>query len=1276
MTAFFKPLATGLLCSMIAVSAFADLKDEMQAVAQTMKERGDKFAEWAVAISQPLEAKNQEYLFLEEPLNKLMDAIVRKEGRIPSILGETGSGKTALLREFSELLGNVGKLPSEMHRKALADTRLLTVSGRNFMAGGIDLKVYLTEIQTILSQLQLNPVIVITDTQFLTKRDVSILTEFAQTNTDAVVVLEQSDTEFSNTKAAVANFSRYVVPIRVPQYTDAQVLEMLERSNFVTDLEKASGVRITQEALEAAISISGDYRVDLANPTRTFQLLDDAVTAHARQNARAAFGKAEIYKYVAQRSGVKVVPQDRERFLSYIEELRAKVKARVLGQDHIVDGLIDQFKAALVSQSRKHSLAMIMGPTGVGKTYGAEVLAEEFYGSKERVLELDMTQFAEKSQVNVLLGAPNGYLSSDTNKGVLCEFLDGRGQGGGVIIMNEFEEAHADAITRLMELFDKGYVRCGDGKLRYLGRSLIVMTSNKNSESILPASRIQNVTVDELEKLVAGITQEQMKKAWTEKSSYTQSDDSQVKTAVVERIDKYYYAKPLLPNVAADVMKLEVNKFVKEQKNVEDVDLEVSDEFSDNLLNAFYNQENGARQVRTMVQQTLSKALTEFRKLHGYEAKEFVITAELKAGRKTDSIISITDKQSGKSISFDGPRVPVANKLFDPEVRTRLQNLEAQLKAEVFGQDEAIASVVGAAKSRFLKPDSKKSIAGFLIGTTGTGKTQLAKSLSKALYGRKDAMALFEMGRVSDEHDLNDILSPPKGIIGSDKPGQLESFLQAFPDGGVLLFDEMSNVGGNNLALKNAVFKQFYGMLEEGVYKSPSGKTYDLSKYIILFTGNEGEEIFKGLSSDTMINETYADATKNPESVKEVLRKAGVPDAFIGRLAFVTLMRPATSAVRQLIAQKMLQEWSQEIERSQPLDIQYSKEMVKDVADLMFSPQSGARSILQFLDVTLSQVVANASLGLDWEDLAKSGDRATLQLSIEAQKPTQPFYAGNEPDRKKAVIKVTASLKGQLVANEEIDFTEKANFMPQVHIGDAKATAAHEMGHLIASFTQTTGRKPVMINIIPEKIGEMSTLGYVNYRRVSVPGGSTYTRDRLVKEVAGLLAGSEAETLIAGSDRNVGRSNDVQKAGTMVRKIVLESHMIPELDGAEAYNNGEGDLLASLPDAKKKLFENYVNAIMEEGRALAVQTIRENAHVIAAGVALLMKHGRMNEKEIERLMERGEKVKTEAGWLKQKLVSYSFGYISADKIYPMSTDGIVVTDSKKSPSCDELLQAG
>src|SRR5690606_16167200 len=99
------------------------------------------------------------------------------------------------------------------------------------------------------------------------------------------------------------------------------------------------------------------------------------------------------------------------------------------------------------------------------------------------------------------------------------------------------------------------------------------------------------------------------------------------------------------------------------------------------------------------------------------------------------------------------------------------------LKSVIYGQDEAISAVASAVKSRFLRPDTPKTVAGFLLGTTGTGKTELAKSIARFLYDRPEALANIPMGRIQHESDLNTVFSPGKGIVGADTPGVFETFL-------------------------------------------------------------------------------------------------------------------------------------------------------------------------------------------------------------------------------------------------------------------------------------------------------------------------------------------------------------------------------------------------------------------------------------------------------------------------------------------------------------------
>lgn len=1220
-----------------------------------------------------LDGKFARPLHLDKEADQAFDVIVREKGKYPIFIGEPGSGKTAAADLFTYKI-LAGDFPAtEAYDEIFGDTVVLKWSGRKFLPGGYDLEAFLNTVVFVKEKLGRNIIVKIYESHHLAAYHMSVLREFADRRKGVVPVLLETDAKsYGNAFKDHPSFLSISRAIYVNSPKPEQVKQIITEQQL-PKLEARLGVALTPEVVDAVIDLAKDYGRDSADPRRSLYLAEEFAVDWARNgDGGHQPAKMDLYKFVARQARLPVIPQNEAEFSKFMVELRERVKRRVVAQDVIVDGLINQFQAALTSRLRQHSVAMIMGPTGVGKTLSAEVLAEEFYGDKNRVLELDMTQFGETSGLNTLFGASNGFISSDKHKGVICEFLDGPGKGGGVLILNEIEEAHADVITRMMELFDKGVVRCGDGNLRYLGRSLVVMTSNKNTDRIMSYDSIRGMNSTELNRRLSQITQDQLKKAFTEKASYTEDSSKVIKSAIPERVDQFYFASPLLLENAVRVSAIEVDKYVKDYNKQSSSRLDVDPSFGEVLTGAFYNESLGARQIRTAVQQSISNALSKFKLEHGFDADRLVVSAKLHPSRKTVSFITVTDPETGRSTTIDGPKVPVTNKMLDPDFRQRLIDLEANLKKEVFGQDEAINAIASAIKARFLRGGKEDIAAGFLLGTTGAGKSQLGKSLAKALFGREEALGLFEMGKIQHEHDLYNIFSPPKGIIGSDQPGQLEKFLIQYPDGGVLLFDEMSNAGGGNRQMKDMIAKQFYTMFQEGVYRSPSGKVYDLSQYVVVLTGNDGEEIFKGLNSDSMLEEAYKEATKNPELVREILRKAGFSDAFIGRLAFAKLMRPTLGSIKIMIAKKMLGQWKAQVEKEQPFDIKFDDKFVEQVGLFMFSPKSGARSINHFISGILGQAVANEALKFDWEELVKSGRRAEIRVRADLDYTDKPFYKGEAPYENKAVLTVEAYQDKKLVSKDEYDFSKSANFVPQVHMNVAEATAYHEMGHFVTSFPQITGKKAVKVTIVPEKIGEdLNALGYAQYRRI--PTNMEPNRQFLVANIAGLLAGSEAEILL-GRARTVGRSNDVQKAGEMARRLILEHHMVPELDAAHAYVDNNGNLLPNLPEDLKAVFNDYVEQVLTDARQLAIKTLRDNWHVVVTGAELLLKHGNLSEKDLERLSARGEEAKKGAALHVRAL--RKLGFSGKLTQLPMSADGIVLTPEQEKASCEGVLGSG
>ena len=1161
-------------------------------------------------------------LNLQEQTNELIDVLIKQDNKNPIVVGESGVGKSELIRQATYDLLTENFPDGKAYQDSFKNVAVLKISGRRFIPGGYDLHAVIEGIRAMAKDVR-KIVLVIYESHFLNDYAISVLRENLEVENPLPIILETDSKSYGQSIKGHPSFTKIAHTILVSEPKKDQVKDILIQ-NVAPGILERYNVKLSDALLTSLVDVAPEFQKDTPEPRRSLTLAEEFAINWQRNRPSADKNpsKEDLFRFVAHQARLPVIPQNEEEFVEYMSKVRERVKSRVVGQERIVDGLVDQFIAALTSRNRQHSVALIMGPTGVGKTLSAEMIGEEFYGDKTRIKELDMTQFGDASGLNTLFGAPNGYISSDKEKGVLSDFFDGPGRGGGVLILNEIEEASGDVFTRFMEMFDKGEFRGGDGQVRYLGRTLIVLTSNKNTDKIISYDSIKGMSKSELNRRLSLITEEQLKKAFTEKASYTDDSSKVVKTAVLERLDRVYFASPLLLDDAIKVTQIEVDKYVKDYNSKGKATLEVDSSFAQVLTGAFYREAFGARQIRTAVQQTLTKAVQDYKAKYGFRAEKLKVKAELHPSQKTVSYVTVSSQDDSKSIQIDGPSIPVDNKLFDKEFRQRLIDLEKNLNSEVFGQEDAIKALVSSIQGRVLRGGKEDLVVGFLLGTTGAGKSQLAKSTAKYLYGRDDAYAIFEMGRVKDEIDLYNIFSPPKGIIGSDQPGELEKFLIQHPDGGVLLFDEMSNAGGNNIQLKNSIAKQFYTLFQEGYYKSPSGKVFDLSKYVVILTGNDGEEIFRGATSDSMLEQAYKEATKKPEQIRDILRRAGFSDAFLGRLSFAALMKPTLGNVKTMIAKKMINEWRLKVEAAQPLDLDIDENAALAVGRLMFSPQSGARSINHFVSSVLGQAVSSEALKLDWDDLIKNGTRRTIRIRISTVEADSYFY---EETPFKSSATLTAELMNGDVAESktEVDFSSQANFKAQVSLDSARATAYHEMGHAVTSFTDVTGKQIVKITVIPEKLQDgRSALGYAQYE--SVPTNKEHANHEfMIKTLAGLLAGSEAEQRL-GKKISMGRSDDVKRAGDLARRMILEHHLLPELDAAQAYVDKDGHVVNNLPDRLKNIFDDAVQKAIDEARQLAIDTINARWPLIEEGSALLLKNGNISQEEYQALEKKHE----------------------------------------------------
>ncbi|MFJ8046975.1 ATP-dependent Clp protease ATP-binding subunit [Streptomyces luteogriseus] len=337
-----------------------------------------------------------------------------------------------------------------------------------------------------------------------------------------------------------AALARRFQPIMVPEPTAADAIEILR--GLQDRYEAHHQVRYTDEALVAAVELSDRYLTDRRLPDKAIDLIDQA-GARVRLRARTkgtdvralereleqltrdkdqavadeqyeqatqlrdrivelkqriteaggdgevdegqdlVVGAEAIAEVVSRQTGIPVASltqEEKDRLLGLEEHLHE----RVVGQDEavrVVSDAVLRSRAGLAAPDRPIGSFLFLGPTGVGKTELARALAEALFGSEDRMVRLDMSEYQERHTVSRLVGAPPGYVGHE-EAGQLTEVV--RRHPYSLLLLDEVEKAHPDVFNVLLQVLDDGRLTDSQGRTVDFSNTVIVMTSNLGSEAI------------------------------------------------------------------------------------------------------------------------------------------------------------------------------------------------------------------------------------------------------------------------------------------------------------------------------------------------------------------------------------------------------------------------------------------------------------------------------------------------------------------------------------------------------------------------------------------------------------------------------------------------------------------------------------------------------------------------------------------------------------------------------------------------------------------------
>ena len=290
--------------------------------------------------------------------------------------------------------------------------------------------------------------------------------------------------------------------------------------------------------------------------------------------------------------------------------------------------------------------------------------------------------------------------------------------------------------------------------------------------------------------------------------------------------------------------------------------------------------------------------------------------------------------------------------------KEKLLRMESELHKRVVGQDQAIAAVADAVRrSRAGLQNEKRPIGSFLfLGTTGVGKTELAKALAEFLFNDENMMTRIDMSEYQERHSVSRLVGAPPGYVGYDEGGQLTEAVRRKPYS-VILLDEIEKAHPD-------VFNILLQVLDDGRLTDNKGRTVDFKNTILIMTSNAGAEIIQGymdrLTDDVSPERRSELLGQCRKEVIDVLKSTVRPE-FLNRIDEIIMFEPLTRKDIREILHLQMEDLKEKL-AGNGVSISFTKAFEDYMTDKGYDPAYGARPIKRLMQRELVNLIAKAIL--------------------------------------------------------------------------------------------------------------------------------------------------------------------------------------------------------------------------------------------------------------------------------------------------------------------------
>ena len=614
----------------------------------------------------------------EKEIERVIQILSRRTKNNPALIGEPGVGKTAIAEGLAQRIVS-GDVP-----ETIANKRVLTLDIGSLVAGTKYRGEFEERLKKIIEELRnTNDAIL-----FIDELHTLVGAGAAEGAIDAANILKPPLSrgelqcigattldEYRKYIERDAALERRFQPVMVEEPTLEQTIDIL--FGIRERYEEHHKVKITDDAVRAAVDLSIRYITDRHLPDKAIDLIDEAASRVRLRNSSApadlkdaqkdlervtkekdaaitgqdyeaaaslrdseAVAKSkldqlrsewqsqlaadapevtdeDIAQVVAMWTGIPVtrIAQEESERLLHMEDA---LHLRVIGQQEAIETMskaVRRARAGLKDPKRPIGSFIFLGPTGVGKTELAKSLAEFLFGSEDALIKIDMSEFMERHNVSRLVGAPPGYVGFEEG-GQLTEAV--RRKSYSVVLLDEIEKAHPEVFNILLQILEDGHLTDAKGRRVDFRNTVIIMTSNVGAKSLLKDTSLGFRPAGEGEAQRGQAQYDRMKEKVLDQLKQT------FRPEFLNRVDSVVVFRSLSVEEIGRIVDLLLAR-VRDQLRTQEIALEVTEAAKDHIIRLGYDADYGARPLRRVLQNMVEDPLAEALLLGRFKAGHTIV---------------------------------------------------------------------------------------------------------------------------------------------------------------------------------------------------------------------------------------------------------------------------------------------------------------------------------------------------------------------------------------------------------------------------------------------------------------------------------------------------------------------------------------------------------------------------------------------------------------------------------------------------------------------------